>query len=144
MTLPGQTPIGANKIDKWFFSIVDQTALNLIVGAPDIDNKAFIWIFRSIYAPTATQDQAITTPEQIQDVVVGTLHAVIDSGHVAPGIGLPPMGQPQQEPPPQAPPLDPNKAMMEDSKHALQEKQHVHERAMAEMQAQQQPAGDGQ
>jgi hypothetical protein len=53
------TPIGTQKIDNWFQGIVDQTALQLIVGAPDITNKAILWIFRSIYAPSTTQDSVI-------------------------------------------------------------------------------------
>ena len=36
--------------------------------------------------------------------------------------------------------MDPNKAMMEQSKHLLQDKQHAHEQQMAQMQAEQQPA----
>ncbi|MDE2100783.1 MAG: hypothetical protein KGL39_26290 [Patescibacteria group bacterium] len=52
-------PIGTQKIDQFFAASVDQTALSLIVGAPDITNKSIVWIYRSIYAPTATQDQML-------------------------------------------------------------------------------------
>lgn len=86
-------------------------------------------------ANAATHDAGIQTPDQIQDVVMGTLHAAIDSGHVLGGVGLPSMpSQQPQDAPPQAPPLDPNKVMVENSKHALMDKQHAHD---LEMQAQQ-------
>lgn len=45
-------PVGANKVDKFFFGLLDPTAFNLVVGAADIANKAIVWIFRTIYATT--------------------------------------------------------------------------------------------
>ena len=59
-------PIGANKVDKWFFANVDQSALQLVVGAPDINNKAIVWIFRSVFAPSALPDQALIYRWDIQ------------------------------------------------------------------------------
>lgn len=69
------TPIGANKVDKWFASVVDQSALNLIVGAPGIQNKASIWIFRSIYAPTAMQDTMLIYRWDIQRWTMGIMQS---------------------------------------------------------------------
>ena len=63
------TPIGANKIDKWFFANVDQNHFELVVGAPDIANKAICWIFPSVNASNpeygiATEDgNALTTED---------------------------------------------------------------------------------
>lgn len=59
-------PIGANKVDNFFFSSVDESALDLIVGAPDIQHKAIIWFYRSIYAPTSAQDSALIYRWDIQ------------------------------------------------------------------------------
>lgn len=88
-------------------------------------------------ARAATQDQAIQTPEQIQDVVLGTLDAAAHSGHLPMMEGTVPQSpQEGQGAPPQ---LDPNKLLAEQSKHALQDKQHAHEMQMAQMQAAQQP-----
>lgn len=67
------TPIGANKVDLWFAANVDPSAYNLIVGAPDIANKAIIWIFRSVYAPTATQDQLLIYRWDIQQWTTGAV-----------------------------------------------------------------------
>ena len=67
------TPIGANKVDKWFAGIVDPTAPNLVIGAPDIQNKAIVWIFRSIYAPTASPDQALIYRWDIQRWAPGVI-----------------------------------------------------------------------
>jgi hypothetical protein len=47
------------------------------------------------------------------------------------------LAQPEQPEPQQAPPLDPNKLMVENSKHMLQGQQHAHERHMALLNAQQ-------
>lgn len=92
-------------------------------------------------AKAATQDQAIQTPEQIEQVVMGILHAAIASGDVQGSVpGLAPGQDPTQavQQPQEAPPaLDPNKVLTEVSKHALQDKQHAHEADMAEKQAQQ-------
>lgn len=59
-------PIGANKVDKWFAANVDQSALNLLVGAADVANKAYVWIFRSIYAPSVLQDTMLVYRWDIQ------------------------------------------------------------------------------
>jgi hypothetical protein len=40
-------PIGAGKVDKWFFSTADQTYLNRITGTADPINKLIIWSFCS-------------------------------------------------------------------------------------------------
>ena len=49
-------PIGAQKVDKWFLTLVDQAYRNLIIGAADINNKAILWAFKSIYATSARPD----------------------------------------------------------------------------------------
>lgn len=49
-------PIGDGKIDKWFFANCDLNALELVVGAPDIANKAIVWIFQSIMSTNGMQD----------------------------------------------------------------------------------------
>lgn len=41
-------PIGANKVDRWFYAQLDQTYLNNVVGAVDIANKAILWAYTSI------------------------------------------------------------------------------------------------
>ena len=62
------------------------------------------------------------TEAQIQDIAMGTVHAAQQMGDLM----TPPPQEEAQEPPQ----LDPNKVMMEQSKHALQDKQHAHEQAM--------------
>lgn len=56
----GQTaqPIGASKVDKWFFSQVDQTYLSRITGTADPINKLIIWSFPT-GATGATPDKVI-------------------------------------------------------------------------------------
>lgn len=94
----------------------------------------------------ATRDAGVQTLGQVQDVVVGTLRAAQDSGHIGGDIPTPSMQQPSQGPPEpqeQTPPLDPNKVMVEGSKHILQANQHDHEMQMAQLAAaQQQPQGE--
>lgn len=60
------TPIGANKIDRWFQDNVDPAAYNLIIGAPDVVNKAIVWIFRSINATGQVPDTQLTYRWDIQ------------------------------------------------------------------------------
>ena len=60
------TPIGANKVDKWFFANVDQSHLELVIGAPDIANKAIIWIFKSIYTGNIRPDMMLLYRWDIQ------------------------------------------------------------------------------
>lgn len=88
-------------------------------------------------ARAATQDKAITTPEQIQDVVLGTLRAAQDSGHIPGAVGVVNQQQGPSQPseaPPQAPPLDPNKMMVENSKQTMQAAEHNKELQMQAVQ----------
>lgn len=82
-------------------------------------------------ANAATRDQAITTPDQINQVVQNTLQDAMASGQ-------PPTmpADPSQQQPDQGPPLDQNKVMTEASKHAMQAQQHAHEEKMALLQLQ--------
>lgn len=50
------TPIGANKVDKWFFANADLSVPSLIVGAADIANKAICWTFRSNFSANGLAD----------------------------------------------------------------------------------------
>lgn len=68
-------PIGADKVDKWFFANVDATALNLIVGAPDINAKAICWLFRSLYAPSTLPDIMMVYRWDIQRWTIGNITA---------------------------------------------------------------------
>lgn len=40
-------PIGAGRVDKWFFATIDQTYLNRVTGTADPINKLIIWSFPS-------------------------------------------------------------------------------------------------
>lgn len=51
-------PIGANRVDKWFFSVCDQTYLARITGTADPINKLIIWSFCS-GATGSTPDKII-------------------------------------------------------------------------------------
>lgn len=51
-------PIGSGKIDKWFFSQVDQTYLSRITGTADPINKLIIWSFPT-GATGATPDKVL-------------------------------------------------------------------------------------
>ena len=68
-------PIGANKIDQWFAATLDPTGLASIVGAPDVNNKAICWLFRSIYATTALSDMMLIYRWDIQRWSVGAITA---------------------------------------------------------------------
>lgn len=41
------TPIGTERVDRWFFNTVDQTALDETRGAIDPKNKLVLWTFKS-------------------------------------------------------------------------------------------------
>ena len=60
------TPIGANKIDKWFFAEANLTTLNQVIGAPDISNKAVIWLFQSKAALNGQPDTILIYRWDIQ------------------------------------------------------------------------------
>ena len=66
-------PIGAGEVDKWFQGIVDQSALHLVIGAPDIQNKTIGWLFRSVYAPTTQPDQIVMYRWDIQRWTSGVI-----------------------------------------------------------------------
>lgn len=59
-------PIGANKVDKWFYANVDNSAFDLVIGAPDIANKAICWAFKSIYSTTGLPDMMLLYRWDIQ------------------------------------------------------------------------------
>ena len=59
-------PIGANKVDRFFFANLDQTAYGQIIGALDVANKASCWIFRSIYSPDGLPDMMLIYRWDIQ------------------------------------------------------------------------------
>ena len=52
-------PIGANKIDKWFFQNANLSNLSSVIGAADIGNKAIVWLFQSNQAVTTQPDTAL-------------------------------------------------------------------------------------
>lgn len=52
-------PIGANKVDRWFFANMDQRFFTQVIGAPDIANKAICWAFCSVNA--SQNDQLLAT-----------------------------------------------------------------------------------
>lgn len=60
------TPIGANKVDKWFFTNFDLTALGSVIGAADIGSKTIRWLARSLLAPTALPDTLLIYRWDIQ------------------------------------------------------------------------------
>lgn len=60
------TPIGANKVDKWFFATANLVTLNQVIGAPDISNKAVIWLFQSNAATNGQPDTILIYRWDIQ------------------------------------------------------------------------------
>ena len=52
-------PVGAQKFDKWFFANVDQSRLDLVIGAADVANRAIVWVFKSIYNTLPYPDMGI-------------------------------------------------------------------------------------
>lgn len=68
-------PIGANKVDRWFFSQLNQADFDLVIGAPDISAKAICWIFKSVYAPTSLPDQMLVYRWDIQRWTIGAVTA---------------------------------------------------------------------
>ena len=69
------TPIGVDKFDKWFWSNVNQAFLWNVIGAPDIVNKAIIWIFPSIYSGSGVPDTALIYRWDIQRAATVALGA---------------------------------------------------------------------
>lgn len=53
------TPIGVNKVDKWFLQNVDQNRMSYVVGTADPANKLVFWAFPSITAATGSQDSLL-------------------------------------------------------------------------------------
>lgn len=53
------TPLGAQKFDKWFLANVDQAHPELVIGAPDVTNRAIMWMFKSIYNTSLYPDMAL-------------------------------------------------------------------------------------
>lgn len=60
------TPIGADKIDKWFFGQLDQSRLENVIGAADMINKAIMWIFPSTSSAGGTPDTLLIYRWDIQ------------------------------------------------------------------------------
>ncbi|MDE2470840.1 MAG: hypothetical protein KGL35_19360, partial [Bradyrhizobium sp.] len=52
-------PIGANRIDKYFWSTVSTANLWLVVGTVDPVNRCIIWIYSSAAAGSGVQDKAL-------------------------------------------------------------------------------------
>lgn len=59
-------PIGANKVDRWFFNNFDQSDYSLVIGALDVANKASCWAFRSIYSTDMLPDMMLIYRWDIQ------------------------------------------------------------------------------
>lgn len=66
-------PIGANKVDRTFFSSVDPTKYNLVVGAADIATKSIFWIYRSLFSTTPYPDRVLIFRWDIQRWSFGRL-----------------------------------------------------------------------
>ncbi len=49
-------PIGTNKVDKWFFSQLNQAFLYNVIGTWDVINKAVFWIFPSQASTSGVPD----------------------------------------------------------------------------------------
>lgn len=49
-------PIGENKVDRWFFTQVNQSYLSNIIGAADVINKAILWAFPSYLSTDGDPD----------------------------------------------------------------------------------------
>lgn len=52
-------PIGVQRVDRWFFSNVDQTHLDKVIGAVDAINKIVFWIFPSIGSSNGVCDTVL-------------------------------------------------------------------------------------
>lgn len=70
---------------------MDETGFNSIVGAPDVANKAIIWLWRTLYAPDWRPDRALIFRWDIQRWSLAVVHAewisrvpVSQTGVVAP------------------------------------------------------------
>jgi hypothetical protein len=60
------TPIGNNKVDRWFFDTVNLTSFNSVIGAPDVANKAIFWLFQSNAALNGQPDTILIYRWDIQ------------------------------------------------------------------------------
>lgn len=67
-------PIGANKIDRWFFDNLDQSHYDQIIGALDVANKASCWAFRSLYSATGYPDMMLIYRWDIQRWTVASIN----------------------------------------------------------------------
>ena len=52
-------PIGAQRVDKWFFGNVDQTHIDKVIGAVDAINKIVFWVYPSIGSTDGVCDQVL-------------------------------------------------------------------------------------
>lgn len=59
-------PIGLNKVDKWFYSQVNQSFLWNVIGAADVINKAIVWIYPSAASSSGVPDSAVVYRWDIQ------------------------------------------------------------------------------
>lgn len=66
------TAIGFQKIDKFFFNNVDQTALNHVVASVDPINQLYLVAFPSKTAPSGTCDQMLICNYALPSAIVGT------------------------------------------------------------------------
>lgn len=60
------TPIGADKFDRWFLANVNQAYPQNVIGAPDVVNRAIVWIFPSLYSGDGTPDTGLIYRWDIQ------------------------------------------------------------------------------
>lgn len=66
-------PIGTNKVDRTFFSLLDQTAYSQVIGALDVSNKASCWAFRSVYSTDGKPDMMLIYRWDIQRWSIASL-----------------------------------------------------------------------
>lgn len=67
--------IGVNKVDKWFWSNLNQSYLSAVVGTYDVVNRVIVWVFPSLSAPNGVADTAIFYSIPLQRFGVGSLSA---------------------------------------------------------------------
>lgn len=80
------TPIGANKVDKWFFQNVDQSNLTRVVGAVDPINKLVHWAWPDSAALNGNPNHLLTynwilSRWAYSDVTVETLGKLLSIGY---------------------------------------------------------------
>lgn len=70
----GNTPIGAEKVNRWFLSNIDNSTLSTVQGALDPLNKIVCWRFSSLANPsTTTYDRMICYDWQLNEWFTATV-----------------------------------------------------------------------